>query len=602
MHRKIEYIARLKTISFLEMLYRLKRWRRTKDIENALITNKQFIVVPELDLAGVRKINLPEIKKTGEVNHQASYEEDRVKTDEFEQKNSRIFFSKIKLSNKDPDIRSVWESARLQRIIEMLFPEQPDSVTDGSEIKTTVLRWIKANPFLFGVHYLSPMECGLRVPVFLYALSSEKIEWGQEERKEILSALYKHSWWISNNLALYSSLGNHTICECLGLIFGGAVFMQTEEGKNWLKTGYRLLEKELSHQILNDGGPAEQSLNYHRFVLDLYWLAVDFLEKNRLYDCSSWKPVLRKCENFLEHFLYDGDQFPSIGDSDDGYAVAPGLCPDRQIKGPGENKAVNGLSCKTFQESGYTVIRNSESVFMTFDHGSLGMAPLYNHGHADALSINLYKKGKPFIVDPGTYRYNGVPEHRAYFKGTRAHNTICIDNLDQARQLTGFVWDKPYKANLTDSKEDETGLFLKATHNGYSRLKHPVIHTRDFFVSNQNFCLITDSFSGKGIHEFELNFHLHPDVVVEFRNEWLVLNNQEEKIFMHNPDNSFKIIRGQKTPLLGWYSPHYGILQETNTLQSVKKGVPENTRFSVLICFDENSLENALELKKEVSE
>jgi len=86
---------------------------------------------------------------------------------------------------------------------------------------------------------------------------------------------------VSRNLALYSSLGNHTVCECIGLVFGGAVFRETGEGKKWLSRGCTLLEKELSHQILDDGGPAEQSLNYHRFVLDLYWLACGFLEKNR---------------------------------------------------------------------------------------------------------------------------------------------------------------------------------------------------------------------------------------------------------------------------------------------------------------------------------
>ena len=67
-----------------------------------------------------------------------------------------------------------------------------------------------------------------------------------------------------------------------------------------------------------------------------------------------------------------------------------------------------------------------------------GMPPLYNHGHADALSITLSVGGKETLVDPGTYRYNGEPEFRKYFKGTRAHNTVTIDGLDQAVQETGL--------------------------------------------------------------------------------------------------------------------------------------------------------------------
>ena len=72
---------------------------------------------------------------------------------------------------------------------------------------------------------------------------------------------------------------------------------------------------------------------------------------------------------------------------------------------------------KSFPEAGYAVIRTPEILF-TFDYGPLGMAPLYNHGHADALSITLSVNGDLLIVDPGTYAYNGVPEFRRYFKGT----------------------------------------------------------------------------------------------------------------------------------------------------------------------------------------
>ena len=57
---------------------------------------------------------------------------------------------------------------------------------------------------------------------------------------------------------------------------------------------------------------------------------------------------------------------------------------------------------------------------LTFDHGPLGMAPLYNHGHADALSVNVALDGEALLVDPGTFRYNDEPLFRKYFKGTRA--------------------------------------------------------------------------------------------------------------------------------------------------------------------------------------
>ena len=109
-------------------------------------------------------------------------------------------------------------------------------------------------------------------------------------------------------------------------------FQFSPEGKAWLNRGIKLLQQELYHQILDDGGPAEQSLGYRRFILDLYWLVVDFLEKNRLHDCTDWKPRLVLGENFLKAFQDGRGHLPAIGDSDDGYAVAQGFNLRRAIE------------------------------------------------------------------------------------------------------------------------------------------------------------------------------------------------------------------------------------------------------------------------------
>ena len=79
-----------------------------------------------------------------------------------------------------------------------------------------------------------------------------------------------------------------------------------------------MLAQELPHQVLPDGGPVEQSFAYHRFVLDLYWLAADFLERNELHACAGWKPRLLLGEAFLEACEIAPGVLPAIGDSDDG--------------------------------------------------------------------------------------------------------------------------------------------------------------------------------------------------------------------------------------------------------------------------------------------
>jgi len=501
--------------------------------------------------------------------------------DRFEETWKSAFFSDVKQTSA-VDIRSVWERARLQHLMVLLArlcsgPGEVPSDVDGF-LRDAVLNWIRNNPFLFGPHYASAMECGLRIPVFCYALQRLRTLSGAE-RAFIAAAMFEHGWLVSKRLSLYSSVGNHTIAESIGLIFAGGVFRNTSEGKEWIGTGVRLLARELHHQILEDGGPAEQSFNYHRFVLDLYWLAIDFLEKNGLHDCSPWKSRLAQGDEFLASFNC-GNRLPTIGDSDDSYAIAPEVAPTRAYV------TANLDRMRIFSVSGYTILRTSTDAALVFDHGPLGMAPFYNHGHADALSILLSKGSEEILVDPGTYRYNGEPEWRRYFKGTRAHNAVTIDGLDQAVQETSFIWSRPYKAKLVRASGEAGSVIIEARHDGYARLKNRVaFHKRTILVLDGKDFLIRDTFSGKGDHQFEINFHLHPEALIHDEGQWLTIRKGPAEINIRLlGDDAFRIVRGQEFPRLGWYSPAYGVKVKSSVLTCTKAGRPGDVSFSTIIC------------------
>ena len=510
---------------------------------------------------------------------------DRTVLREFEDENRGRFYASVTPSAGVSDIRQAWEPARLQHLAFLcafLRQEPASGQADAAteHIKRGVIDWIQADPFLSGPHYASALECGLRVPVFVYALKVVE-SFTDDERCLVLRALYEHGWWIFRRLSLYSSLGNHTIGECVGLVFAGAVFRRTDEGKAWLARACTLLKQELHHQILPDGGPAEQSFAYQRFVLDLYGLVIEFLEKNSLFDCRDFRPALRRGEEFLAQVSPGDGRLPTIGDSDDGHAVAPGMSPLRpEVEAPRQGMA-------QFRHSGYTVIRTGGDVLFLFDHGPLGMAPLHNHGHADALSVILYKDGREMLVDPGTYRYNGAPAFRRYFKGTRAHNTVTVDGGDQAVQETGFIWSRPYRAELLASEEIGGGVLLEALHNGYARVRHPVWHTRTVqFFDDKNF-LIRDFFSGEGVHDFELNYHVHPEAALSERDGWWTIDHGGTKVYLRLLDgDEFACVRGKTEPPHGWYSPAYGIKKESGVLCCRKRGAVEAVSFTTALCTD----------------
>ena len=581
------YFLRIRNSSLPELVYRIRHFFFIRKIKIRHSKNENIAVIPKIKLKNIKNLQLPKIYgKTSESQIKnilngklftlyAELEAIR----EYENRWHNTYFSSIKTTEQDPDLRSVWEPARLQHITILLnyvIQNENSELVDRALqfIKKKVLQWIHENPFLYGPHYISAMECGLRIPLLFYTLKVlDRLT--PSEFQLILDTLYRHAWWVLNRLSLHSSRGNHTVAEANGLIFGGAVFRNTAEGQQWLAKGYDLLKNELDHQIVKDGGPAEQSLSYHRFVIDLYWLAFDFLKKNNLYDCYEFKERLIKAEHFVASFKDMRGGMPSLGDCDDGHAIAPGLSPSRTYPINEKRKI------QTFYESGYTVV-NDENVTLTFDHGPLGMRPLYNHGHADALSITLSVDGQKILVDPGTYRYNGEPKFRKYFKSTRAHNTVTIDRQDQAIQETGFIWSHAYNAQLI-RKEYQNGVWLiQAKHDGYLRYKKRVQHIRSIFIFDGTTIIIKDRFYGKGIHEFELNFHLHPDAKVSkyYQNWWNIHNDSVEIYITIFDQNDFRVIKGERAPMLGWFSHSYGIKCETSVLNTSIIGTPDESTFT----------------------
>lgn len=583
------YVSRLRHASVPELIHRTVEVLSVRKMERLLKAGKPLFIIPDVSDSEMESLRLPEIilKDRNDDGQDLSHgkintlnaDEDGIR--KWEKAWQGTFFSHVS-PDDSIDIRSVWEPARMQHISGTLASIQrpaPDSSAVAAVKRAAgdgILEWLDSNPFLYGPHYMSAMECGLRTPVFLFCL--RMLDGLRDtDRVRLLEAIYGHSWLIFERLSLYSSLGNHTIAECIGLIFGGAVFRNSAEGKRWLRRGWKLLDQELDHQILADGGPSEESLNYHRFVLDLYWLAVDFLEMNDLANCNSWRPKLLKGERFLKVFQGRSGRVPSIGDSDDGYAVAPGVHPKRG----GSNSVETRESVTTFPESGYTVIRDDKSgMLLTFDHGPLGMDPLYNHGHADALSVTLSVGGEEVIVDSGTFRYNGVPEWRSYFKGTRAHSTVTIDGADQAVQESGFVWSRPYSSGLVRSSMDNGVACVAATHDGYSRLAGSIIHKRIVDCRADSLVLVKDSFSGKGFHTFELNYHIHPHCTLERNGRyWLVRKGEVEVCIMLLGEGEFRTARGETRPPLGWYSPAYGLKVKSPVLSCKADGEPDSVFF-----------------------
>ncbi len=486
----------------------------------------------------------------------------------------KVFFNKVSYREGNPigDARLVWEPARLQQLVCLALQTQKggdvesDLKSDSGKALAMLISqfadWVKRNPALEGVHYVSAMECALRILSVCHTFDIVRSKIGKDSEiwHDVLTLIETHASMIEKRLSLHSSAGNHTIAEAVGLIYSGLLFPEFKRAAKWQQMGVAILEKEAQRQILEDGCGIEQAFCYQLFITDLIGLSIQILEFHKLPVSEKINSAFSRSRAYLATISSDSDSIPKMGDSDDGYALIPNLDVSFSHDADIEDKDFIKLA-------DYTIIVKPKIGLsrIIFDHAKLGMPPSYGHGHADALSINMEVDGCPFLIDCGTGYYVGKPSLRRYFRSTQAHNTICINGLDQALQESSFQWSKPYTVKLLHrARTDENKLLSIASHNGYQSLG--VKHTRGILVDDMGNVIVIDEIEGGSAVEININWHFQSQLTElastsfagKLYNSWEIKSQSRQvKVFIKGI-NHFRVFNADKESSRGWYSPVYG--------------------------------------------
>jgi hypothetical protein len=408
------------------------------------------------------------------------------------------------------------------------------------------------------------MECALRILAVCYAvdLARKKLAGSSRLWEAVLYLVNDHSDFIKRRLSLYSSAGNHTIAECTGLVYAGTLFPELDGAEGWKNLGLAQLDRESSRQIALDGGGSEQAFWYLQFIVDLYGLVVALLDHRHEPAPPAVRYAHTRGRLFLNAFSDAPEKLPSVGDSDNGYALSPFLRLSRDIHRPPQSLLI-------FEDSGYSMIRDRKNgeITLVFDHGPLGMASSFGHGHADALSVLLRRGQEEILIDSGTYTYTGDARWRSYFRGTTAHNTVTVDGSDQAVQEAPFIWSHPFQSRLIRHEEDWNGeIRLLACHDGYSRLKPGVEHWRAVIHRPPGLWLVFDHLTGEGVHTLDLHWHCGVTPVRKGDGFLLSVRDQDFSLVVRGGEVSFH--SGDESPVLGWRSCRYGFKEPITTLRA----------------------------------
>lgn len=480
--------------------------------------------------------------------------------------------------NPTGDVRVVWELNRLQHLFGLARVAHEDDSRRPAAIsvfESHLRAWHRANPPGEGVNYISAMEEALRLVSLLHAYALVRAWVSEDIRGLVADVAVYHARHVEGRVSRYSSAGNHTVAEAVGLLYAGIVLREHPRARSWQEAGRRLLRAEASRQIDADGGGIEQATWYLLFITDLLGLAQLLLAHSSQQPETLVDAAVNRGREFLNTLATEPSDLPRLGDADDGYALSPDLRISWDA-GVARHRQVS------YRTSGLSLVRYSERDQLVFLHNNLGMAPNYAHGHAGSLSLVFRWEGSDILIDPGTYQYGGDAAFRRYFRSTRAHNTATIGGADQAQQVAPFMWSRPYRADLVLSRFEPDCTWLLAKHNGFR--SRGVNQWRGIVYREGRYLAVWDHFEGRADAEVLLHWHLGCPVAncnASLRQSELSPGSAR-RIRLDVSDGELSRVRGSNDPVLGWRSDQYRQIEPCDVLQVRLEPVRDQSVLTVL--------------------
>jgi hypothetical protein len=228
---------------------------------------------------------------------------------------------------------------------------------------------------------------------------------------------------------------------------------------------------------------------------------------------------------------------------------------------------------RAFPHAGYYLLgdryETADEVKMLVDAGPLGYLSIAAHGHADALSFVLSVGGEEVLVDPGTYSYHTAPEWRRYFRSTRAHNTVLIDDRDQSDQSGNFMWSRHANARCLEFDDELPVQRFVGEHDGYGALPDPVIHRREIsYDARARTFTIVDTFRCVDEHTVRWHWHCAESIqpILTHEEVCLLTERHEVRIVAERPPERVLTFRGGKPDEGGWVSRSFGRKEPATTV------------------------------------
>lgn len=498
------------------------------------------------------------------------------------------------------DVKYVWEFGRMQYLPVLAA----DAVLNGNALSLAAVQaaidsFHRYNPPFRGVHWAELLNVAIRAINVLLALSFCGRQLTEASIQRARALLAAHARLLALFPSLHSSANNHLIAE-RAAEYLLALALPEHAGASRVRAAARAtLIVEADKQILADGWPAEQSPSYGAF-------SAEFVLLSAWVGAAAGEPfpevTLKRLDAFGEQLQWLANQqarVPSLGDNDEGRVLTHGThendypmsvasaiaavrgrplrCARRPVAplrdllfGVPETAPAPGPGQRQFTHGGCSVDRRrlaGRDCILTFDHGALGYLSIAAHGHADALAITLDVDGQAVLCDPGTYLYHSGARWRDWFRGTRAHNTLCLNSRDQSRIAGPFNWTSKARTVLETVVPGPMWQWC-ASHDGYLQA-FGVRHQRCVSATDEGYRIIDRLPGSAAPGTAEVVFQLSAGCEARQHGTAFDVHSAEGVAVLRirfDADGELSCRRGGDIGQGGWVSPRFGVREPADRI------------------------------------
>lgn len=370
----------------------------------------------------------------------------------------------IRTNARLSDVKWVWEAARHRDLVVLARATalEPDGPWLG-HLESMLIRWARECRPEQGVNWYSSLELALRAIAWdqMLHLVGDRLHGGlRAELDDQLVASARHIM-VELPYTLSSMKNNHLLGDGLGLVVLGKMFPDHPGAARWRSIGDRLMLKQLGRHMKPDGSMIEDSLSYHRFVLEMFIV--------RVLIGGAPQQVTAAMRAASDHLAAIGaldGPVPQYGDWDEGRVLADSSSAGEVAGAALLGRHLSGEATPTDVWGHYDELawyadptRASPSErdpsrgtwasghFSGAHHGPwrvwLKRSLTPSHQHADLSSVWIQHDGRWVVQDPGTGTYNGPLHVRDGFRTTAAHPVWRPEGGDLLGPHRAFRWQRP---------------------------------------------------------------------------------------------------------------------------------------------------------------